>query len=223
MITPRILALWVAAAMIGASSSAVPIGTVPLPALANLRADNPELLIPGSSHLLLDTDPAGYVICTSVMRYFDDEAVSDLQTELDLAARQQFVRFLLAGVSDERDDSRQQVVLGGFQQHAAWWEGNALHGLYFLPAEGISQVPTPPRGAESTKTNDPEDAATAASLLLEGRRMRKHGDLAAARTVFEKLRSGYPLTAASRRALHEIYLVNAAEKEKRMRDKGSVP
>ena len=219
MIRLQSLRLWVAAAAISASSAAAPLGNVPLPSLASIQADEPELLVPGTTHLLLDTAPNGYVVCTAVMRYFEDETAADLQVELDLSARQQFVRFLTAGALKDKQEGQARVTVHGFQQHAVWWEGKALHGLYFVPVEGVDRATNQSAAEAASDVSSP----TAAVLLLEGRTLRKHGDLQAARKVFEKVRADFPLSAEARRALHEIYLVNAADKEQRMQNKGSQP
>ena len=217
MIRLQILRLWAAAAAIIASSAAAPMANVPLPSLATIQADTPELLVPGTSHLLLDTDPSGYVVCTAVIRYFDDETAPDLQVELDLAARQQLVRFLTVGTLVDGQEG--QVTVHGFQQHAVWWEGEALHGLYFVPVEGIDRAAR----QNNAKNDDVPKTPTASALLLEGRVLRKQGDWLAARKAFEKVRVDYPLSAEARRALHEIYLANTAEKEQRIQNKGSRP
>lgn len=217
MIRLQILRLWAAAAAIIASSAAAPMANVPLPSLATIQADTPELLVPGTSHLLLDTDPSGYVVCTAVIRYFDDETAPDLQVELDLAARQQLVRFLTVGTLVDGQEG--QVTVHGFQQHAVWWEGEALLGLYFVPVEGIDRAAR----QNNAKNDDAPKTPTASALLLEGRVLRKQGDWPAARKAFEKVRVDYPLSAEARRALHEIYLANTAEKEQRIQNKGSRP
>jgi len=219
MIRLQILRLWAAAATIIASSAAAPMANVPLPPLATIQADTPDLLVPGTSHLLLDTDPSGYVVCTAVIRYFDDETASDLEVELDLAARQQLVRFLTVPAFVDGQEGRGHVTVHGFHQHAVWWEGEALHGLYFLPVEGVDRAAR----QNNAKNEDAPKAPTASALLLEGRVLRKQGDWPAARKAFEKVRVDYPLSAEARRALHEIYLANTAEKEQRIQNKGSRP
>ena len=219
MIRLQSLRLWVAAAAISASSAAAPLGNVPLPALASIQANDPELLVPGTTHLLLDTAPNGYVVCTAVMRYFEDETAADLQVELDLSARQQFLRFLTVGALNDGQEGQRRVAVHGFQQHAVWWEGEALHGLYFVPFEGVDRTAHQDAGENNNGVQSP----TAAVLLLEGRTLRKLGDLQAARKVFEKVRADFPLSAEARRALHEIFLVNATEKEQRMQNKGAHP
>jgi hypothetical protein len=156
---------------------------------------------------VFDAEPPGYVVCTLVTRYFDDETLGDLEVELDLEARKQFVRYLVVGREDA-DAGRPQVTVSRFQNLATWWEGPSLHGLYFVPVDGIEQAGVEAIGEAAGGIEDP----SATELLLEGRTLRKNRKFEMARDVFARLRQKFPLSPEARRALREIYFANTAEK-----------
>lgn len=178
----------------------------PLPELAKLRVGQPDLLIPGTSRMMLGAEPPGFVVCCAVERYFDDETPADLEEELNLAAKQQLYRFLSASTLKDHEAGGKALSFGEFRRHAVWWEGNALHGLYFVPSRGIEWVDTGERPAEPGD----KEGLDAAGLLLKGRALRKAGRFTDARLVFDQLREQFPLTSEARRALHEIFLANTA-------------
>jgi hypothetical protein len=176
-----------------------------------VRRRNPDALVPGTVTPLLDSDPPGYLICTLVTRYFDDETITDLQGELQLSARLQFVRFMSMGRSGYA--GRTQVTVRGFQHIAIWWEGSALLGLFFAAADGLLRDGEPSDDfgpAKSTALEQPK-RPTAAELLLDARGLRKRHEIHSAREVLGRLRHEYPMSPEARRALRELYFVNTAE------------
>jgi hypothetical protein len=179
---------------------------VPLPELAILRAEQPGLLIPGTTQVLLGAEPPGYVVCCAVTRYFEDETLADLNEELSLEARQQFFRFVVASAMKDPEGRGDALTLSGFQRHAVWWEEDALHGLYFVPTHGVEWGENHEQPAE---IREPK-CLDAPGLLLKGRSLRKDGKFADARRVFEQLRDRFPLSPEARRAMHEIFLSNTA-------------
>jgi hypothetical protein len=192
---------------------AVGIGDGALADLNKLRAERPELLIAGSTHVVLNAMPQGYAVCTSVQRYFNDETTADLTLELDLMARLQLVNFMSAGT-----DVAENAVysLRGFQRYVMWWEDDMLVGLYFVPVEGVQKV-TQQQDEPVTKS------PTAAEMILKGRELKKADKLQAAREMFQKIRQDFPLTPQARRALREIYLVETLLKNRRFKPAKETP
>jgi hypothetical protein len=215
----RVLRLWVVGLVLVGASSSTMLAEDALPDLKALQDGRPELLTPGSTQFLLDTDPPGYAVCVAVGRYFDDETAADLSDELDLMARQQFLSYLAEG-SDKIGD---EVTVRGFRKHASWWNGPALHALYFVPLSGIeptsSEAQDRPREAPAEQPAGP----TAAELLLEGRDLTKAGQWEKARRAFQKLRLSHPASPEARRALREIYFTNAAESGRHVKRNGLQP
>ena len=192
--------------LLSLSQRAVCAADVPRVDLEDFRAQHPGILTPGTTQLVADWATPGYFTCTLVLRYFDDETMADLSAELDLSARQQFLRFLLAG----REDGGARpatVTVTGFQNCGVWWDETSLCGLYFVPLAGVADV----AGEQAGVTSSARGGVTPTELLLEGRAMRKRGEFDAARAVFARLRREFPLSAEARRALREIYFVNTAE------------
>jgi len=190
------------------------------PDIDEVRARQPDALVPGSVTPLLDHDPPGYLICTLVTKYFDDEKLTDLQGELDLSARLQFVRFMT--VAHSAAASQSQMTIRGFQNVAVWWEGDTLRGLYFVPADGLSMGTSPSQHspAQENIVLEQPHTPTAAALLLDARALRKRRDFSAARNALGRLRKDYPMSAESRRALRELYFVNTSESRMRPRRNG---
>lgn len=190
------------------------------PDIAEVRARQPDALVPGSVTPLLDRDPPGYLTCTLVAKYFDDEIIADLQGELELSARLQFLRFMTAGRN--APTSRGQMSIRGFQNIAMWWEDDTLRGLYFVPADGLllGAAPSQHSPAQENVASDQSNGQTAASLLLDARALRKRHECDAARDVLGRLRKDYPMSPEARRALRELYLVNTAESRIRPRSIG---
>ena len=196
-----------------------PAGAV-APDIVDVRTHAPDALIPGSVTCALDGTPPGYLVCTLVTRYYDDESQADLQVELDLTARLQFARFIAAG--SRPGFSRAEMKVHGFENVATWWEGNALHGLYFVPANGLEVTVT---NAGDASVDTPvvahvPDKLSAAELLLQGRACRKRRDFDSAREVLGRLRNEYPLSPEARRALRELYFVSTSEKQLAPRNDG---
>lgn len=182
------------------------------PDIDELRARQPDALVPGSVTPLLDRDPPGYLTCSLVTKYFEDEKVADLQGELELSARLQFVRFMTVGSNAAA--SRGQMTIRGFQNIAMWWEQDTLRGLFFVPADGllIGIAPSQHAPSQENVASDQPNGPTAAALLLDARALRKRRDFIAARDVLGRLRKDYPLSPEARRALRELYFVNTAER-----------
>lgn len=178
------------------------------PDIDDLRARRPGVLVPGSTTPVLDVDPAGYYVCTLVTRYFEDEKLADLRAELDLTARQQFVRFMAAGRNADAGLACMEVR--GFRSLSMWWEDDSLHGVYFVPLDGVGPIDTEPAMA-LTQENDKTQEPSAAVLLLEARTLRKQREFQAARDTIERLRQRFPASPETRRALRELYFVNQAE------------
>lgn len=196
-----------------AAMPSVGIGDGALADLNKLRADRPELLIAGSTHVVLNAMPQGYAVCTSVQRYFNDETTADLTLELDLMARLQLVNFMSAG-TDEVEDA--VYSLRGFQRYVMWWEDDMLVGLYFVPVEGVQKA-TQQQDEPATKS------PTAAEMILKGRDLKKSDKLQAAREMFQKIRQDFPLTPQARRALREIYFVETLLKNRRFKPAKETP
>jgi hypothetical protein len=190
------------------------------PDISELRSRQPEALVPGCVTPLLDNDPPGYLICTLVTKYFDDETIADLQDELQLAARLLFVRFMTVGRSEST--SRVEMTIRGFQHIAMWWDDGTLRGLFFVPADGLLWDGQPSGGAPSPTNASPEQlkGPTAAALLLDARSLRKRHEFQAAREVLGQLRKNYAMSPEARRALRELYFVNTAESRIRSRGAG---
>jgi len=186
-----------------APSSAAP------PDVGELRVRNPDALVPGSVTPMLDTDPPGYLVCSLVARYFDDETAADLRLELDLSARQQFVRFMT--IDADEAPACFVIDVSGFQNLGMWWEDECLHGLYFVPVEGVHPIGENSGGAPQAATRDAPPRPTPADLLLEARTLRKKCQFDQARSVLGQLRKEYPVSPEARRALRELYFVNTAE------------
>jgi hypothetical protein len=198
-----------ARAFVALTISAVLAGDLP-PEIEELRACRPSVLVPGCTTPTLEADPPGYYVSTLVTRYFDDETLADLRVELDLTARQQFLRFMAAGRSDVA--GRAIVEVRGFRNIGMWWEEDSLHGLYFVPLEGVSPIDT--EAARPPDRKDGEVVAhgpSAAELLLESRTLRKQHQFQSARDTLGRLRKEFPASPESRRALRETYFVNRAE------------
>lgn len=196
-------AFW--ALVISTVAPATALGEDFLGSLASVRAESPQLLVAGCTHVLLNARPPGYALCTSVRRYFEDETVADLRSELDLMARLQLASFVL---DDSGDQGSTRFNLRGFQMHQMWWEGDMLVGLYFAPVEGVQRV------SQQNHEDEPA-AATAAEMILKGRELKKAGELEAARELFSEIRKDFPLTPQARRALREIYFVDTLLKKRR--------
>ncbi len=190
------------------------------PDIDEVRTRQPDALLPGSVTPLLDRDPPGHLICTLVTKYFNDETIADLQGELELSARMQFVRFMTSGRNASA--SRAQLTIHGFQNIALWWEDDTLRGLYFVPADGL--LPSDARLQDSPgqqyHSSDSTTGLTAASLLLDAKSLRKRHQFNAARDVLDRLRKEYPMSPESRRALRELYFVNTAESRLQPRSNG---
>lgn len=178
--------------------------------VAGTESLDSKLVVPGSTHLLPDATPAGYLVCSATVRYFADETQSDLMAELELVAKRQLVRFLNAGRGRSANTAADTVDFSGFRLCSSWWQSEALHGLYFMPAEGIFGEARSCDGDSSLAPN--LDETPPLELLLQGRELRKGREYAAARATFERLRREHPLRPESRRALHELYLTSSAEK-----------
>ena len=178
--------------------------------VAGAESFDPKLAVPGSTHLLPDAAPAGYFVCSATVRYFADETQNDLMAELDLVAKRQLVRFLNAGRLLNNDAEQESVDFSGFRLCSSWWQNKALHGLYFMPAEGIFGEA---RSCDGRSSLAPKlDETPPLDLLLQGRELRKGGEYAAARAAFERLRREHPLRPESRRALYELYLTSSEQK-----------
>lgn len=178
------------------------------PDIDDLRARWPSVLVPGCTTPVLESDAAGYYISTLVTRYFDDEKLADLRVELELTARQQFLRFMAAGRND--DASRASIVVREFQNLDIWWEDDSLHGIYFVPLDGVSEIETESALGSNREDVKPKEQS-AAELLLEARALRKQNEFQAARDTIGRLRVKFPASSATRRALRELYFVNQAE------------
>jgi hypothetical protein len=215
----RVLRLWVVGFVLMASSSRTTPAKEALPDLKALQAGRPELLTPGSTQFLLDFDPPGYSVCVAVEKYFDDETAADLSDELDLMARQQFLGYLAEG----SDEIRDRVTVRGFRKHTSWWNGPALHAIYFVPLSGIEPTFSEAKDLPKETPHEQPAGPTAAELLLEGRDLRKAGRWEDARRAFQKLRSNHPASPEARRALREIYFTNAAESGRHVRRNGLQP
>ena len=196
------------------SGPTVPIGAAP-PEIDAIRATLPEALIPGCVTPVFDRPLPGHLVCSLVARYFDDETATDLQAELDLAARIQYMRFMSVGRPD--DISTRGMAVHGFQTVGVWWEDDALCGVYFVPS-----IDTGRDGADARKPIVDDEARrhevadpTAAELLLKARVSRKHGAFANARDALGRLRREYPTSPEARRALRELFFTNTAESRQR--------
>lgn len=174
----------------------------------DLRARRPSVLVPGCTTPVLEADPAGYYVSTLVTRYFDDEKLGDLRVELDLTARQQFLRFMAAGRTG--DTRRARMEVREFRNLDMWWENDSLHGIYFVPLDGVGTIDNE---SELSPSREDEKAReqSAAELLLEARALRKQREFQAARDTIGRLRAKFPVSPETRRALRELYFVNKAE------------
>ena len=175
-----------------------------------IRARYPSVLVPGATTPILDADQPGYYVCTLVARYFDDETVADLRLELDLTARQQFVRFMQIGRTGDAGNA--SLELRGFRNIGTWWEGDSLHALYFVPEDGLHWLDASgsrqPSISEATKSG-------ASQMLLDARAQRKREEFQSARNSLGQLRREFPSSPEARRALRELYFVNTAESRRR--------
>jgi hypothetical protein len=196
------------------SISVASAGELP-PEVEELGVQRPSALTPGCTTLVLEADPPGYYVSTLVTRYFDDEEIADLRVELELTARQQFLRFMAAGRSN--DTEALSTGVSGFRSLGMWWDGNALRGLYLVPIQGLASI-----GAGATaKPNSRETTGlSAAEMLLKARALRRQRDFPAARNALEQLRKEFPLSPEARRALREIYFVNTAQNQTHTDDAG---
>ncbi len=200
--------------IIAALIPAMQAGAAP-PEIEEIRSGLPEALIPGCVTPVFDREPFGYLVCSLVARHFEDETVADLQAELDLAARLQFLRFMAVGRRDQ--DTSASVSTQSVRILRVWWEDDALHGLYYFVLSAQTGGTT-----DTTDTNAPKDmrqpagtAPTAAALLLEARASRMRGDYLSARDTLERLRREYPRSPEARRTLRELFFVNTAESRRK--------
>lgn len=195
------------------ATATVPTGAAP-PEVEAIRAAIPEALIPGCVTPVFDRNPSGYLVCSLLCRHFDDETATDLQPELDLAARMQLVRCI--GIGRQDGSARARVTLHGIHTVGVWWEDDALCGLYFVPsAETGGALDGALSAADAVNRHPVVAGPSAAELLLEARASRKRGAFSIARDALGRLREEYPTSPEARRALRELFLVNTEEGRRR--------
>jgi hypothetical protein len=201
--------------IIAALIPAMQAGAAP-PEIGEIRSGLPEALIPGCVTPVFDREPFGYLVCSLVARHFEDETVTDLQAELDLAARLQFLRFMAVGRRDQ--DTNASVSTHRVRSLRVWWEDDALYGLYYfvLTAQTGGTTDTTETSAAKDMRQPAGAAPTAAALLLEARASRMRGDYSSARDTLERLRREYPRSPEARRTLRELFFVNTEESRRKL-------
>jgi hypothetical protein len=161
--------------------------------------------VPGTVTPVLDRDPPGYLVCTLVRKYFNEETSGDLRDELDLEAHGQFLRFLVVGRTATSRESLARY--SDFRNVSLWWEEDALLGLYFVPLSGIELSGSEDSETNPKKASNDKSVPSAAEMLVEARLLRKQRHLEDATRLLVSLRKQYPLSPEARRALREMYFM----------------